>query len=403
MFQIVSNIYNRSVIATISIDEFLNEVRNPGLATKHQINKAREIYLNSPEKKNDTLYKSIKNSLPCITFLNTFNNYVSNENIVGYTGFMYIDVDNIDFIDLKEYSFVVAYWKSLSNNGYGILIKCNIDSIIELQDCVSELSSVLNIPLDKNAVSKDRLNIISYDENLYYNNKYTEYTFSNNKMVSNTYINTNLINRLQVIDTTYDEGNLRFSNLEELIKTYDFDGNPFIDLGDNKLQYAEVFIPKEIFDGNRNKSMYVLCSQIRGLNPWITEEYLLKVCSTINKDKFKPQLAFKELSDIVRKVFNKKEPVVMLNKTKRILFNPDYVLTKKEKQSMTATQIRGAEAEKNTKKIITCLNSWDFERLGKISQSKLAKETGFGIATIKRRAKKINHIFEILNKEYLQN
>ena len=69
---------------------------------------------------------------------------------------------------------------------------------------------------------------------------------------------------------------------------------------------------------------------------------------------------------------------------------------------MTAIQIRGAEAEKNTKKIITCLNSWDFERLGKISQSKLAKETGFGIATIKRRSKKINHIFEILNKEYLQ-
>lgn len=402
MFQIVSNIYNRSVIATITIDEFVNEVRSPGLATRYQINKAREVYSTSPEKKNDSLYKSIKNSLPCITFLNTFDKYVSNENIIKSTGYMYIDVDNIDFIDLKNHSFVVCYWKSLSNNGYGIVIKYDVNSVLDLQDCVSELSEVLGISLDKNAVSKDRLNVISYDENIYYNKNYTEYTFNNKKMVSNTYINTNLINRLQVIDTTYEEGNLRFSNLEELIKSYDFDGNPFIDLGDNKLQYAEVFIPKEIFDGNRNKSMYVLCSQIRGLNPWITEDYLLKVCNTINKDKFKPQLDFRELVDIVRKVCSKKEPVVMLNKTKRILFNPDYVLTKKEKQSMTATQIRGVEAEKNTKKIITCLNSWDFERLGKISQSKLAKETGFGIATIKRRAKKINHIFEILNKEYLQ-
>lgn len=404
MFQIVSNVYNRNVITSVTLEEFINEVKNPGLSTKCQIIKAREVYNNSPDKKDNTLYKSIKNSLPCITFLNSFTDYVSNENIKLATGFMYIDVDNVDFIDLSTYSFVVSYWKSLSNNGYGILIKYNLNTVVDLQKCVDELSNLFGFKLDKNAVSKDRLNVISFDTNIYYNPNYTEYTFKEEKeLVSNTYINTNFINRLQVIDTIYEKGELRFSNFQELLKNYDFNGEAFIDLGDNKLEYAEVFVPKEIFNGNRNKSMFVLCSQIRGLNPWVTEEHLYKICSTINKDKFIPQLDQKELLDIVRKVYSKKDPVVVLNKTKRILFNPDYILTKREKQVMTAKQIRGAEAEKNTVKIVTCLYKWDFERLGKISQSKVAKETGFGIATIKRRAKKINSIFEILNREYLEN
>ena len=317
---------------------------------------------------------------------------------------MYLDIDNISHIDLKRFNFVVAYWKSLSDNGYGILIKYKKQDNLILQDCIKELSDLFKIELDKNAVSVDRLNVISFDENIYYNKDYKEYVFSNkDKVVSDSYINTNFINRLEVIDTIYEEGKIRFSNFEELLKNYDFNGDAFIDLGENKLQYAEVFIPKEIFDGNRNKSMFVLCSQIRGLNPWVTQEHLFKICDTINKDKFKPALDQKELLEIVRKVYSKSQPVVILNKTKRILFNPDYILTKREKQVLTAKQIRSAEADKNTSKIITCLYNWDFDKLGKISQSKLAKETGFGIATIKRRAKKINNIFDILNKEYLDN
>jgi hypothetical protein len=405
MFQIVSNIYNRSVVTSMSPEEFVMSMKNPDIIRKSQVDLARDVYKKSELGKNDPVYKNIKNSLPCIAFLNTFNGYVSNENVIEPTGYMYLDIDNISYIDLSEYSFVVSYWKSVSNNGYGALIKYKKEKELNLQNCVTELSNFLNMEFDKNAVSIDRLNIMGYDYNIYFNDKSTEYVFktSVDKVVSFSHINNKLINRLEVIDTVYSPGNLRFSNLTELIKDYNFDGNPFIDLGDNKLQYAEVFVPKEIFDGNRNKSMFVLCSQIRGLNTWITEDYLFKICNTINKDKFKPQLDLVELSEIVRKVFNKKEPVVMLNKTKRILFNPDYILTTKEKRSMTAIQIRGEEAKKNTKKIMSCLNSWDFEKLGKVSQAKLAKETGFGIATIKRRAEEINGIYKILNEEYLHN
>lgn len=400
MFQIVSNIFNRSIITSLTLEEYISTMKNPDFVRKSQVDLARQTYKNSELKKDDPLYKSIKNSLPCITFLNTFNNSVINENIVKSTGFMYLDIDNIEYIDISKHSFVVSYWKSLSNNGYGILIKC--ENIGDLQKNIKELSNVFGIELDKNAVSKDRLNVLGYDNNIYYNDNYTSYMFSNSEKVSlSSIIETS--NRLQHIDTNIGVGNIRFSNLQDLLQHYNFDGEPFIDLGDNKLEYAEVFTPKNIFEGNRNKSMFVLCSQIRGLNAWISESMLFRVCSTINKDKFRPELSVHELSEIVKKVYSKENPVVVLNKTKRILFNPDYVLSKFDKQSMATKQIRTVEAKKNTVKIIKCIENWDFEVYGKITQSKIAMITGFGIATVKRRSEEIKKVFSILNEESLHN
>ena len=400
MFQIVSNVFNRSIITSLSLDEYINTMKNPDFVRKSQVDLARETYKNSELKKDDPLYKSIKNSLPCITFLNTFKDYVNNENIVDSTGFMYLDVDDVNDVNFSIYPFVVAYWKSLSNNGYGILIKC--ENVGELQDNVKELSLFFNLKLDKNAVSKDRLNVLGYDNDIYYNPNYTSYVFNNSEKVSLSYIKEYSI-RLQQIDTKNEVGDIRFSNLKDLIKEYDFNGEPFIDLGENKLEYAEVFIPKSIFEGNRNKSMFVLCSQIRGFNAWISESMLFRVCNTINKDKFKPELSTQELSEIVKKVYSKENPVVMLNKTKRILFNPDYTLSKFDRQSMATKQIRAMEAIKNTSKIIKCVEDWDFEVNGKITQNKIAKMTGFGIATIKRRSCEIKKVFSILNEENLHN
>jgi hypothetical protein len=400
MFQIVSNVFNRSIITSLSLDEYINTMKNPDFVRKSQVDLARETYKNSELKKDDPLYKSIKNSLPCITFLNTFKDYVNNDNIIGNTGFMYVDVDNVGDINFSIYPFVVSYWKSLSNNGYGVLIKC--ENIGELQDNLKELSSFFNIELDKNAVSKDRLNVLGYDNSIYYNPNYTSYKFNDYKKVSLGYIKESS-NRLQQIDTKNETEDIRFSNLKDLIKEYNFNGEPFIDLGENKLEYAEVFIPKNIFEGNRNKSMFVLCSQIRGLNSWISESMLFRVCSTINKDKFKPELSVHELSEIVKKVYLKENPVVMLNKSKRILFNPDYTLSKFDKQSMATKQIRAMEAIKNTSKIIKCREEWDFQTNGKITQQKIAKVTGFGIATIKRRSTEIKKVFSILNEENLHN
>lgn len=402
MFQIVSNIYNRNVITSFSLEEFVQSMKNPDPFKKSQVDLARKIYKESVMKKDDPLYKSIKGALPCITFLNTFKDVVKNENIVESTGFIYFDIDDVVSIDLREFPFVVAYWKSLSNNGYGILIKCSNLSE-DLLSNVNEMSEVLGIPLDKQASSKDRLNVMGYDLDIQYNPNYINYDFNSIKKVQLGNIYNTSFNRLSTECTVHEENynKLRFSNLSDIIREYDFKGQPYV-VFEEKLQYAEVFIPKNIFEGNRNKSMFIICSQIRGLNTWISQEYLLKVCDTINKDKFKPQLNFRELSEIVRKVYENKTPVVMLNKDRRIIFNPEVNLTKQERKVISGREVAKMKSNASLTKIIGFIDKWNTEEEGKLNYSKLAVKSGFSISTIKSKGillrdliKKVNNACEI--------
>lgn len=402
MFQVVSNIYQRGVVTSMTVEEYINSMKNPDFVRKSQVNLARSIYKNSAEKKNDLQYKNIKNSLPCITFLNTFNDYVSSDNLVSSTGYMYLDVDDISEINLSRYNFVVSYWKSLSNNGYGILIKYKKDNSIILQDCVKELSTIFNLKLDTNAVSIDRLNVMGYDTDIYYNPNYTEYSFNTNlEEVSNSYIIKSL-NRLEAIDTDSGiEGNLRYSNLQELEDSYNYEGKKYLVLED-KIAYAEIFIPKNIFEGNRNKSMFVICSQIRGLNVWISREQLYRLCNAINKDKFKPLLQAFELNQIVDKVFEKEVPVIMLNKTRRIVYNKDFKLTVEEKRAIAGEVVGKGISIATDKVIAETLKKWDVIVDGKPTYKRIAEKSKLGIATVKRRSKSLKIEFEKLNKKYLE-
>lgn len=403
MFQIVSNIYNRNVITSVSLDEFINMMKNPDFLRKSQVDLARKIYKESELGKEDPSYVSIKNSLSCITFFNVFNGSVRNDNIVNKTGFMYLDADHINNLDLSNFNFVVAYWKSLSNDGYGILIKCS-NMLEEPLENVKEISKVLGIKLDNNAVSKDRLNAIGYDEKIYYNSEYVDYIFNNNEKVSSSNINTKSSNRLRVDDTKYQEevGKLRFSNLREIEDNYDFEGKDFAIL-EEKIEYAEVFVAKNIFEGNRNNSMFIICSQIRGLNSWISQESLFRVCKTINEDKFKPQINLSELNDIVRKVYENKNPIVILNKTRRVLYNPKSGLSREDKKFITGSEMGKFKKNITTNKILECINDWDFKTNGKISFEKISNNSKLGIATIKRRSNIIKPIIQKLNKEMFGN
>lgn len=403
MFQVVSNIYNRNIITSLSLEEFISMMKSPDFVKKSQVDLARKIYKDSLLKKDDPSYKSIKSSLPCITFLNIFDSSVKNENIVGTTGFMYLDIDNLNYLDLSSHSFVVAYWKSLSNNGYGILIKCT--GISEnLLDNIQELSDILNIDLDKNAVSKDRLNVLGYDYNIKFNSEYTNYEFNKKEKVSSSNIINKSSNRLRADDTKYekDVGKLRFSNLDEIANNYDFKGEDYV-LLEEKIEYAEVFVPNTIFAGNRNNSMFILCSQIRGLNTWISQESLFRVCNVINKDKFKPELGAKELDDIVRKVYENNNPVIMLNKMRRILYNPRSGLTKDEKSLISGREMGKFKKKITTIKILDCIDEWNFNINGKITFEKISSKTGLGIATVKRRGKEIKPLFTKLNQESFGN
>lgn len=400
MFHIISNYKLRDIIADISLDDFVDLMKNPDFARKSQVDMAR-YYGKGSEK-----YSKIKDILPCIIFNFSHTNSVRISTLDKPTGYLYIDFDSCEKFDFSKFDFISCAWHSLSKTGLGILIRCEGLDANRLKEQVEEISEVLGLPADTKAVSKDRCNVLGYDKEIYYNRNSNSYRFSKelkkvSKSSSLSTTNT-LILRLQP-NELFSDTKIRFSNYTELVSRLDFEGEPFIDLGKDKLNYSEVIVPNKVIEGGRNQVMFSITTQVFGLNLWMTRDRLYNSVNIINKDKFHPEIDPKELNKIVDNVFNKKEPVLLLNRSKRIIFNPDYNFTGSERRTMASIHIGADRSRQTTIKILKTIEDWNFEKLGKITQEKIALEIGMGLATIKRRIKGLLEIIKIINKEYLES
>lgn len=67
-------------------------------------------------------YDNIKKTLPCFTTAFNFRGYISNKNIGKSTGYLYLDIDDSDNIDLEHPS-IVFYCKSISNKVIVLLLE----------------------------------------------------------------------------------------------------------------------------------------------------------------------------------------------------------------------------------------------------------------------------------------
>lgn len=378
MFQIIQNYKNRKVIAEMSLEDYINAMKTPDYFRKMQIDNIRSFDRDSFE------YKSYKDSSACILFNFKYEDEVNNKAIISPTGYLYIDFDNCGKKDLSSFPFITACWDSLSAKGIGILVKCTITDKNNLKAYVREISEAIGMEYDKRAISKDRCCVIGYDSDIYYNPNSTEYVFNNN--LDEEEVSTESIKalyRLQSPDTFLSD-KIRLSDYNEKVSNLDFKGEPFIDLRDEKMEYCEIIIPKKIKPGNRNQIIFGIASQTFGLNMWLPYNRLYSYVEAINKDKCKPPLESQEMSDIVRKVFKNESPIVVLNKKKRIIFNPDYQFKGKERMSMSASYLMKDRKEVNKRRVYKVLSEWDFEKEGKITQKKIAKVSDLSLPTIKR-------------------
>ena len=83
-----------NVLGSISIQDFMSRIRN-GDYNKHLIEEARDIYFKDAQR-----YTVIKqNLLPCYTHNFTFNGKRRDKNILGPTGFIYLDIDGDTDLD----------------------------------------------------------------------------------------------------------------------------------------------------------------------------------------------------------------------------------------------------------------------------------------------------------------
>lgn len=365
---------------TVSIETIFETIKN-GNEYLSLIEKARQI------GKGNIGYDFIKtNQLPTFRFNFLFKDSAKNPNITAPTGLLFLDADNIETIPDNEYVF--AKWKSLSNLGFGILVK--IDNLTQknFADAYNQLSKVIGIATDNGARKPTQQTVLSFDNELYYNIDSKVYKYQETKKVS---LGVKLKKEKEgiVVNDTFSEKHKYNSIIYDNISDY-FTGEnaetPYLVFSDEKTKICKPFIPNTINEGSRNSTMFSFLSNISLLNPNCGKGLLTLFSYHIN-GRMKTKLSEYEVNKIIDNVLKMRkdgELQMYSNKERRILFNPNFEFTKKEKQQISGREVGKTRRDAKSSKIYEFLENWDFEKNGKITQKKVAVVANIPLSTIKK-------------------
>ena len=393
---IVSSITDRNIKDNITLSDLVSYIKNPDNNHKDKVLLARKA------GKGSSVYDSIKKTeIPCaILNFNHSKGYVRGNTVSKPTGYLYIDVDGCLDIDLSS-PYISAYWKSLSGTGYSIVVAVKGLTKNNYKEATMEVSEVLDLPLDKGAISIDRLTCISYDPDAYYNPDSEVYTIES-KIIKGASQSTTLLSSFSYMGSvpsyTFSQ-EIRVSTIDDLYSGIDFNGEPVYDLGSKRGMYYDIgFALGGVKEGSRNSTMYSVVMQLRGINPWCQSKQMLEFVLWVNRKAFFPMLKYEEVKKIVDNCYKVPINKVKLKwaKFRRFLYNKDYDLTSKDKRSLMMKELNNRRSEITMKTIISAINYWDFKE-GKITLKSLSKVTGLSVDTLKKRSSQIKEIIKEKN------
>ncbi len=383
-----------TVNATISIAQCFDLVKGGG-EHKSLIEEAQYALLMDMDKDK---YDGIKVTLPCVNYSFLYNGYRKSSNIIKPTGLLALDVDGNT--TLPDNNFIYASYHSLSTTGRLILIKVENLNPSNFNYNYQLVSDKLGVHADLNAAKVTQPFVLTYDSSIYINN-------NSEVWIAKEQEKTHFIpeKKERVIGNGLGSSKKRFSNIDELISQIDFDGEPLYD-NKEKFGVASIFIPRNgIPEGFRNRYLIGIGYQFRALNPDATYYDVINLIGNINKKHTKPPVSKRELKKLVDSIMNTKQEDLELttNETKRFLFNPDYDLTTKEKQSLVMTALNKDKGLKSLETIEAVVKDWDFIAEGKITQKRISKITGKNIKTVKKYYPIFKEDIKRLNKEFAEN
>ncbi len=188
---------------------------------------------------------------------------------------------------------------------------------------------------------------------------------------------------------------IRFNNLNEIIQGIDFNGEAVF-VFKEKIEYANCFLPfKGIWNGHRNHILLSYTIQLRALNLFITYRNLLEILRSVNTKKCHEPYPDKRIMEITDYVMRINDIKLSNNATRKIVFNPDYDLTGKQRKQLSIQEINKGKIQKSIKRIEQVIEEWDFEKYGKITQEGIEINGG----GCKNTIKKYYHLFKSQIKE----
>jgi hypothetical protein len=387
----LENSRNKSVKNEIKVKDALQMIKEG--AFKHQVNSARKI-----DKAVDlTSYTAVKNTIPTWTPSANFHHTKEKKNLKSLTGLYYLDIDkqSVDPDKLKSMDIIYAFWSSVSNNGYGLLIKCNYltpDNYLKVWNEFDAIFQNENLFLDKYAKGFSRQCVFSFDPNIYINE---------NSIIYNCNIPLPKPKAKKIKD--YVPLEIELTEEEKLAKLFDnipwvsdkkriqlrkilddYEGKNYI-FKKEGLDTRNVWINPEIKEGHRNATLSDITIGVIYNNPEIDIDKLRKYILSINNNNCKPPLITDEVSTLVNSIYlrNVRKELVIDTKKKYTFFNPDVEMSVKEKISIGAKNAAIVRKEKRLAQLQFLYNELKLN-YPKVTQKLLSDNSGVSIETIKR-------------------
>ena len=130
---------------------------------------------------NYNLYDYVKSTkIHCITWSALFNKKRSKKTVDKFTDYIYIDVDDFTvhskeevkrILSSSEFPYTVAVWDSFGGNGVGALVKAKNLTVDNYKSTWTSLYNLLyevfSIKIDKQTKDFTRINVLSYDKNIF--------------------------------------------------------------------------------------------------------------------------------------------------------------------------------------------------------------------------------------------
>ena len=350
---------------------------------------------------NDSLYKHIRtlskkerdrykeSTLPCYSPTFIYKGYRAKNKIIGINNIIYLDIDKPGF-DPDQHldkSKIITYYNTVSGKGYGILVATDntltVDNFNDFYYSVIDQLDLRNYYDDK--VRRYHIAMtVSYDPHLFLNE--TElYKFTYTKKPIIVYKEKKKYNYEPINKTTknYDSDTIRFNNHADLEGYKD----GIITSDKKDIQVVKVIhYQKKKAEGSRNTILSVYANNLLWLNPNIQELHFRNQIHKCNFIFFIEPLPTNQVNKMIEhkllSLKNKElQPVITYRK---MVIHPDSKLTRQEKNKLIRNMIAEDRKEQSKQKLYKIIESWDFQKLGKISGRKIAENHPISYKTVKK-------------------
>jgi hypothetical protein len=378
-----ASIKNPHVVSTISINDWLNQIKYSEYS--EQITKARS---------NEIDYKITKELLPCVTPNFVYDKYKKDANIIDSTGLLYIDIDNPEFnITQLDTSKVFSYYHSFGGHGYAILVKVSGVTPNNFRTTYSNIIADLGITeyIDIAAAKASQFNVLSYDSDVFINNEAIVFS-SVDAPPSDVY-------QREKKAYTPDWGantSIRFDNLDEI----HFDTEYVVNwIG---YEYIRCFMPIKKITVNRNNMLLSYCSNLVYLNPTITIKKTISIMQNVNQVACVSPVDDGQLFRVVMSVHNylKKGTLqpIHFRKKRKIIFSKTSDFNKDEKLEICRSELASNRKEISKQKLYDIIEGWDYSAYGAITQRSVYKHYPISKKTVEKYWNVFKEYVEEMNR-----